>query len=431
MRFPILAGFLALLAGPALGQALSACDQLAGYTMVPRAPGLPGTAEITRPDRAIAACEDARRHEADPFLAFLLARAIEAADPDDPRLPDLIADGARASAPFAASRLGLLYAQGHGGLPLDPARARALAAESCAADPDPRAQAGCNNLAAAMVEPTEQAEAARLLERTCDAGFGLACTNLADRIEGGTAPGARPQDPLALRLRACDLRDAYACVLVGYARATAEPPDTPAAVDLYARACDLGEPQGCHALGQMLRGGPDTGGDWQRSQDSLGQACEGGIDAACYEHAVGLAYGQEGAGTDVADADLARALDTFGRLCAAGLAEACMDLGFLAAEGRGGAADPARGAELSARACGLGSALGCNNLGVHFALTGAPALAARYYERGCAQGAGLACANLADMRANGELGPPDSEGAADLYRKACDRGDAGSCDRNP
>lgn len=434
MRIFRLALFALTLATPALAQNPNDCDRLAGYPMDPRLPGFPARAVITDPEAAVTACEAARATDADPFLAFLLARALEARDADDSRLPGLIAEGGTAAPAFAASRLGLLYANGHGGLPVDSERARALATESCDAAPEPHALAGCNNVAALMQAPEELAEAAALFQRTCEAGFGLSCSNLADRIEGATAPGI-VADPAALRERACLLNDPYACVLVGYAHASAEPPDNAAAVRAYAHACELGEPQGCYALGLVLRDRTDVDTDWGWAQEALRQGCDGAIDAACYEYAVGLAYGPEGAGTDVPQADLDAARALFERLCEARMADACMDLGYLYAEAHGVAEDQPRALGLSARACAMGSAMGCNNLGVHLAegqgVAQNLAQAARYYEQACAGGAGLGCANLADMVAAGQVGLADRERAADLYRKACERGDVDSCDREP
>ena len=419
------------LAAPALAQTPGACDRLAGYPMDARQPGFPGAAHIRDPDAAIAACEAARATDPDPFLAFLLARAIEAQDEQDPRLPGLIAEGAAASAPFAASRLGLLYTNGHGGLAEDPARGRDLAAESCAAFPDRHALAGCNNLAAMMTTPEERAEAAALLQRACDAGLGVACTNLAQRIDLGTAPGAETLDPLALRQRGCEGGDARACILAGYAMTIAEPPANDSAIRNFARACDLGEGDGCYRLGLVLRDRTDAAPDWQRAQQTFDRACDDGNDDSCYEFAVGLAYGDDRAGTNGTESDPQAAAALFDRLCTARYAGACVDLGYLYAEGLGVPLDMARGIEFSARACAMGHGMGCNNLAVHLEQGEGVARnlpqAARYYDQGCSAGAGIACFNLAPILDAGDLGTPQPARARALYRKACDLGEADAC----
>ncbi|MCB1388484.1 MAG: sel1 repeat family protein [Rhodobacteraceae bacterium] len=435
MRMFRLALLAFLAAGPASAQTLTTCDQLAGYPMTPRGPRLPGIAQVNHPDRAIAACEEARRTDSDPFLAFLLARALEAADPDDPRLPDLIAEGAAASAPFAASRMGILYDTGRGGLAQDTARARALAAESCDARPDPRALPGCNNLAAMMTGPDELADAAALYDRTCSEGFGLACSNLADRIAADTAPGYPPSRVLALYERGCDLSDSWGCVMAGYTMTVAETPDNDGAARRFLRACDLGDGEGCYRLGLLTRDRTDTEPDWDWAQESFLRGCDDGHQEACYNRALGLSYGYDSAGGGTDAGDHAAAVALFTRLCDERHADACMDLGYLYAEGQAVAQDSARGVELSARACALGSALGCNNLGVHLATAEGIAqnmdLAARYYEQGCAGESGLACYNLGDMIAGGDLGTPDMPRAQALFRKACDLGEPDGCGRLP
>ncbi len=425
---------LALLApAPALAQTPGDCDRLAGYPMNARQPGFPAAARILDAEAAVAACEAARASDPDPFLAFLLARALEAQDAQDPRLQDLIAEGAAASAPFAASRLGLLHTNGHGGLAQDPARGRALFAESCAALPDRHALAGCNNLAAAMTAPEERAEADALFQRACEAGFGVACSNLAQRIEAGTAPGAEALDPLALRQRGCEGNDPQACLHAGYAMTIAEPPQNDAAIRHFTRACDLGEPDGCYRLGVVLLERGDAPRDWQGALQAFDRGCAGGNGDTdpCYEYALGLAYGDDAGGIVPEASGQTEALALFDQLCTRGHAPSCTDTGYLYGQGLGTAVDAARGAALSARACTLGSGMGCNNLAVHLAtgdgVARSAARAARYYERSCTMGTGLACLNLADMLTSGELGELQPNRARALYRKACDLGEAEAC----
>ncbi|WP_334195386.1 tetratricopeptide repeat protein [Pararhodobacter sp.] len=437
MRFACLV-LAALHLAPAAGaQGVTDCDRLAGYLPVPRAPDLPadlrGVAEIAEPAQAVAACEAARRSDPDPFLAFLLARALEAADPQDPRLPALVAEGAVASAPFAASRLGLLYQRGHGGLQRDDARARALFEESCAAFPDPRSLAGCNNLAAAMVLAEELPAAVTLFEQACDAGLGRACANLADRIEEGRAPGYDPLRMQPLRERACDLFEPHACIQAGYALTQTDPPETLGALRRFEIACDLGLADGCYRAGAVMRDATDMEFGWRARQEAFGRGCDGGVAESCYEVAVGLVYGEDGTGSLADPGEQAQGVAMFDQLCTDRDPWACTDLGYLYSEGLAVTRDPARAVALSARACALGLAVGCNNLAVHLATgDGLPQnlpQAARYYEQGCAGGSGLACLNLGDMLAAGDLGTPDPARAQAAFRKGCDLGEAEACTR--
>ena len=436
MRFALTLILAGLCAAPALGQTVTACDQLTGYAHTPRLPGLPGTDAIDDAAAAIAACEaELRRPDADPFFTLLLARAYEAADPQDPRLPDLIALGSVASAPFAASRLGLLYRDGHGGLAADPARSRALNAQSCAAFPDPGALAGCNNLAAALQEPAGRSLAAALFQRNCDAGFGLSCENLAQRLADEAPPADDPARQIALRDRACDLGSVASCSLVGYALEYGldVPVDRAGAADRYRRGCEGGDAYGCYALGSLLTTATDASRDWARGQQLLAQGCAGGNDDACYDHALGLMYGDAQTGHATQPGEQAQAAATFERLCAALNGPACADLGYLMQEGIYYPQDSAQAVAMNELGCDLGAGMGCNNLGVHYGrgdgVAADPSRAAAYYTQACEQGIGLGCFNLGEMLAGAELGAPDPEAARLRFFQACRLGYTDACAR--
>ncbi len=425
---------LALCAAPVWAQSSETdCDRLAGYVHTPRQPGFAGAPFIADPVAAIAACEAATRAAgADPFLAFLLARAYQAADPQDPRLVNLIAQGAAASASFAASRLGILHAEGMGGLVADAARAQELAREGCAAFPDPRALAGCNNLAADLDGP----EALDLFARNCDAGFGLSCSNLADRMRDMPPPADDPVRQVALNDRACALGDPFGCAAAGYARETGNgiATDLPGAFALYARACDEGEGYGCLAQGLMLAEGTGVAAaDWAQAQQVLARGCTLGSDDACHERALGLMYGEDHVGVDGTPEDQAEAAAEFERLCAANHGLACADMGYLTRQGAFFAQDTHRALGFHLRSCALGAGAGCNNLGVHYARgegVGADLQnAARYYAQGCDLGSVLGCLNLADLLESGDLGRADPAGAQLRLTQACAMGLHEACDR--
>jgi TPR repeat protein len=128
------------------------------------------------------------------------------------------------------------------------------------------------------------------------------------------------------------------------------------------------------------------------------------------------------------------------KACELGDAAACSDLGVLYAVGRGVAQSDERAAALVRRACEQGSALACSNEGALLAEGAAPpaagepreALDARIVRRfrtACDAGVPEGCANLGTALDAGRLAERDVKAAARAYRKACEAGFALACHR--
>ncbi len=118
--------------------------------------------------------------------------------------------------------------------------------------------------------------------------------------------------------------------------------------------------------------------------------------------------------------------------CAAGKADACAKLGFVLAHPRGGIlGDPGRGLQLYERACDMGSALGCANLGHSFEvgqqIQADKVKAARFYQRACDLGDPVGCRNLALLYDSGAGVPLDTVRGGQLLAKACRQGDSMAC----
>lgn len=422
---------LSLSAVPALAQdSATDCDRVAGYDHTPRLIGLPGVAQIADPAAAVAACAAAAfAPGADPFLNLLLARALEAADPQDLRLPGLVRAGGAAAAPFATSRMARLHVSGAGGLAADPAMARTLEAEACAAFPDRFALAGCNNLAAFLIDdrdnPAQRGEGFALLDRTCKAGLIVACINQAEHATYGTAGAVDLARAFGYWSLACELGHALACSHAGYAQEYGEGvgADPAAANGFYRRSCDLGSGYGCYGLAENLSQGIGGARDWAGAQALMDQACGMGEDNACYDLSVGLYYGMDMAGP-VTPEGQARAIAYFTQSCADGGGRSCTELGYIHQNGVGVPQDQARALEFHIRACELGDLTGCNNLGAHYALgQGVAADMDRgiaYYRQACDGGLGLGCFNLGEV-----LTDPQAAGAA--FARACDLGHTDGC----
>lgn len=423
---------LSLLALPVAAQDTATdCDRLAGYDHTPRREGLPGVYRIADPAAAIAACEAALAAPgADPFLNFLLARALLVADPQDPRAVTLAEAGRPASATFADSRLGLWHENRLAGLTADSVRGLELATAACAAWPDRMARAGCNNMARAQIVG-DDAAARRSgfvwMDRLCDDGLGVACLNMGNYLHDGEVADVDLPRALGYFDRGCALGDGDACGWAGYVREHGEGTevDLAAAYTLYVRSCDLGDPWGCYAQGDNLSKGLGVTRDWAAGMALLARACAMGEDEGCYEHAVGAMDGLDQTGPASPEA-LAAALAYFDASCAAGSARSCTEMGFAHQNGRGVAQDTDAAFRFHERACEGGDALGCNNLGVHHGLgLGVPVtmdLAIAYYRRACDAGVGIGCANLAEVTE-----ASDPEGAAAAQVRACTLGYTAAC----
>lgn len=425
---------LSLSAVPALAQDVATdCDRLAGYDHTPRLIGLPGVAEIADPAAAIAACGAAAfAPGADPFLNLLLARALEAADPQDPRLPGLVRAGGAAAAPFATSRMARLYVGGLGGLEADPAMARTLEAEACAAFPDRFALAGCNNYAAFLIDDRDNTEHRSLglavLDRACKGGLSVACTNQAEHATYGTAGAVNLTRAFAYWALACDLGHALACSHAGYAQEYGEgvEADPAASNGFFRRSCDLGNGYGCYGLGENLIHGIGAERDWSAGLQLLDQACTMGEDNGCYEVSLGLAYGMDMDGV-VTPEGQARAVDYFTRTCADGAGRSCTEMGYMHQSGIALTQDIALAFQFHTRACELGDPTGCNNLGAHYVQgEGVAADAQRaiqLYRRACEGGLGLGCFNLGETLT-------DPQAARAAFAQGCNLGHTDACAAN-
>ncbi|MBN9788641.1 hypothetical protein DMP17_08550 [Pseudonocardia sp. TMWB2A] len=126
--------------------------------------------------------------------------------------------------------------------------------------------------------------------------------------------------------------------------------------------------------------------------------------------------------------DYATAQREYGKACNLGQAGACYNLGLLHANGKGVTADYAQAARYFERACDKDDAMACNDLGVLYQNARGVKLdkarAIILYRKACTLKPGLGCANLGDMLSDGlpEPGPsidPRWVEVTALFRTAC------------
>jgi TPR repeat protein len=265
------------------------------------------------------------------------------------------------------------------GVAQDTARGVALLDQACTAGDPP----ACLALAGAFggfhgtTPDPARAQAARdrhwmLLEAACDQGDVTACRDVAFSYDIGFDDDGHDDPARALELytRACDLGDSFGCSEVAdQLRRSDVPADQARAKALgaqvasgYQSECDAGNARSCmhlrrlYVLGQWVPMDPDR-------VDQLGlQGCEAGDVVACDYEASAF---REGSGGRAANATRAAGLTERGRQhlaarCDRGEADACVSLAFRSPRGTGyfAEADAAQLALLE-RACEEGAPDGC------------------------------------------------------------------------
>jgi len=133
------------------------------------------------------------------------------------------------------------------------------------------------------------------------------------------------------------------------------------------------------------------------------------------------------------DAPLAaNARRTFAQACKRNIATGCAALGIVAARGVGGKDDPGQARTASARACALGSAIGCVNYGESLRQLGAmqpTALveARTVFGKACDLGDLDGCNGRAILLAYGKGGPRQLPAALAIWQSACTKNHGWSC----
>lgn len=148
--------------------------------------------------------------------------------------------------------------------------------------------------------------------------------------------------------------------------------------------------------------------------------------AECSQLGVRYAQGSDGV---TADGPLAARL--FLRACDLGQAGGCNNLGLAFQSGQGVPRDYERAMDYFGRACSGGFAEGCNNQGALYEHgQGVPVNlgdAQRLYTQACRRGSGLGCSNLGVLYAQGRGVPANAAEAQRLFREACSVGNSVGC----
>jgi serine/threonine protein kinase/TPR repeat protein len=284
----------------------------------------------------------------------------------------------------------------HGdGAPADPARAAKLYEAECDAGGMP----GCNNLAALYSTgagvPHDDQRAVALYKQACDHDNALSCANLGSMHYDGT--GIPQNYDLGVRLfgRACDKGEPSGCFSLSgaYADGHGVPKDVDQAFTYAQKACVGGMSRGCVRVAKARIVGSGVEKDAKAGLAQLDAMCKGHDAGACRELASIYAKGygdvpadpvrvsqylqSANARGDKESGQADRLLATRDRTgttpaqaneqwqtqCDNGQMFACAMRGEALMNGRGGPADPVKGAELLAKACQGGVKSACGGVG--------------------------------------------------------------------
>lgn len=328
----------------------------------------------------------------------------------------------------------LLMAGGVGG-PREPARAIQVAAAACGGDALGCALAG---MLLATVEGVKDPGAAEgYLRKGCDAKVGRACLILGDLYEDADLKaGAGSARAVEQWARACGLGEAEGC----YKEATRGTSEGGARIDLVRKACDGDHGPACLYLAMHHESRDPAEADPVKARTYYEKACRQDLVWGCYGWATYLMEGKGG------PADPAEARRQYEELCDSRFLPGCTALARAMVDGKGGPADPPRAATLFRKACdgpkdaGDGTTVpdgdACNLLGALLwegkGVARNRGEARDLFERACELHSGAAgCANAAMAWQSVTAGPRDPSKALDFARRACGRGHEDSCGRVP
>jgi hypothetical protein len=235
----------------------------------------------------------------------------------------------------------------------------------------------------------------------------------------------------------CENGDRLACISSA-TKSTKEESAGGGMVAWLRKACDLGDGTSCYLLAQRHI----VGAQWTDDEAgfALERGCVLGVTPACEDAGDRFMDGSNIRGSVAIAAErFRRANEIASKQCAEGDARACVRVSEQFRRGRGVAQDAMVAKRFSGRAvaiyredCDTGDAMACDTLGDALNLGYWGVLvdlgqAMVLYEKACRRDAALGCDKLAKIH-QFELGEAqDGEKVGELYRKACDAGDAKSC----
>lgn len=263
-----------------------------------------------------------------------------------------------------------------------------------------------------------------MLERSCEAGHALACSNYAKMAQDNQGVTLPPERQLSLLRRGCEEADNNACYRVGKALMAIDNPNEHVLREArlrFEKACDGGEKDACFVLGLAAKTGRFGARDVVKASRLLTAACNDDNATACYE----LADLQSTPNTALTDP--AKARKNLDKACSLNTGAACAKLAEVFAHGVGVPQNTAKAQALHATACELDQVQSCLTLGLH-QLERDPEAANLTLQKACEAKLPQACFERAQLLEGRTKGVQvDREAALDLYEQACSANVARAC----
>ena len=176
-----------------------------------------------------------------------------------------------------------------------------------------------------FVKEPKPDRAISLAVRSCELGWAMGCTLAGVALVENPNPDSGQRRALDYFEAACshEFPDKDGCFNAGVALS-----DSPQrAIPYFSRACDLGQPDGCHNLANEIKNGELGTPNMRKVAELRARACELGRASACHDLALELSKGE----THMKEGPerTAKALELLEKACLADIARACLLAGVL------------------------------------------------------------------------------------------------------
>lgn len=294
----------------------------------------------------------------------------------------------------------------------------------------PKAPADCYELSKRVLDK-DPGRANDFRRRACDAGHGEACNELGYAYEKGLGVPKDGEQSLAAYRKGCDAKNGMACRNAGvcHENGFGTSKSLEEAARYYDLACGIGYARGCSDLAIACVNGYGVPRDLKKGAELFERACKDEVVDACAILGTVLVKGGDGITTD-----LVRGRKLLEQGCAADKGEACTNLAIFLRDRVLKSDDPtgADRVKLLEKGCKLDYASACTELGLMTErgegglAVDLPAALARYV-KACDLGSAVGCHNLGGLVAAGRGAERDLGRAATAYDKSCQLGFAPAC----
>jgi len=284
-------------------------------------------------------------------------------------------------------------------------------------------------------------KAVELYNKSCSGGSSAGCNNLALMYEKGKGVSGDKNKSIEFYKRACALGDFNACgyetnrtkVMEVYTKACDDDningcsnlgwmyykgdgvvEDKIKALELHIKSCELGSLGDCANVGTRYLGGHGVESDYNNAVKFLKKACDGGVVRSCTT--LGEIYNAK---FFVVDKNTTKALALLTKACDGNDSNGCVSLGELYEKGDGVDKNISKALAIYQKSCALKNVQGCANYNKYEK--------EQKLKKECDGGNDSACLNLGDMYRNGDNVPQSYQKAFELYQKACNVGENMGC----